>query len=61
MLRFTPSRATGMSPFEAAFGFEPHTPTLLHSIHLEQFDIDYGKLEEEAERYNVAETMLRLH
>jgi len=45
LLRFTPARATGISPFEAICGFEPHVPTLLQAGQMEEFTIDYAALE----------------
>ena len=61
MLRFTPAKATKKSPFEAAFGFRPHVPTLLQAGQLEGKEIDYAALEAEAARYDMAETLLRQH
>ena len=49
-LRFTPAKATGITPFEAAFGFEPYVPTLIQIGQATEFTIDYRKLDKEAEQ-----------
>ncbi len=44
-LRFTAARATGMTPFEAVYGFEPTVPSLVLSDRLAEYQIDYAKLD----------------